>query len=54
MLEVLNVLKKLENKRSNKMKFDEIKDNALDLLEALPNIIWYAGFFILGLVVGSW
>ena len=54
MLEVLNVLKKLENKRSNKMKFDEIKDNALDLLEALPNIIWYAGFFILGFVIGSW
>ena len=36
------------------MKFDEIKDNDLDLLEALPNIIWYAGCFILGLVVGSW
>ena len=54
MLEVLNVLKRLENKRRNKMKFDEIKDNALDLLEALPNIIWYAGFFILGFVVGSW
>ena len=54
MLEVLNVLKKLENKRSNKMKFDEIKDNALDLLEALPNIIWYAGWFVIGFVVGSW
>ena len=54
MLEVLNVLKRLENKRSNKMKFDEIKDNALDLLEALPNVIWYAGFFILGFVFGSW
>ena len=36
------------------MKFDEIKDNALDLLEALPNIIWYAGFFFIGFVVGSW
>tara|TARA_R110000765_G_scaffold349938_1_gene440016 strand:+ start:137 stop:271 length:135 start_codon:yes stop_codon:yes gene_type:complete len=44
----------LENKRRNKMKFDEIKDNVLDLLEALPNIIWYAGLFILGFVVGSW
>ena len=54
MLEVSNVLKKLENKRSNKMKFDELKDYALDFCESLPNIIWYAGWFVIGFVVGSW
>jgi hypothetical protein len=35
-------------------KFHEIKDNALDLLESLPNIIWYVGCFVLGLIVGGW
>ena len=54
MLEVLNVLKKLENKRSNKMKFDDIKDLFWDFVESLPSIIWYAGYFILGFIVGSW
>jgi len=41
------------------MKFDElswiiIKDNVVDFCEALPNIIWYAGWFVIGFVVGSW
>ena len=35
-------------------KLTEIKDNALDLLEALPNIIWYVGMFVFGLIVGGW
>ena len=36
------------------MKFDEIKDYAIDFCQALPTIIWYAGYFILGFVIGSW
>ena len=36
------------------MKFDDLKDLFWDIVESLPNIIWYAGFFILGLVGGSW
>jgi hypothetical protein len=36
------------------MKFDEIKDYAIDFCQSLPTIIWYAGYFILGFVVGSW
>tara|TARA_R100001082_G_scaffold11852_1_gene6375 strand:- start:2010 stop:2120 length:111 start_codon:yes stop_codon:yes gene_type:complete len=36
------------------MKFDEIKDYVIDFCESLPNIIWYAGYFILGFVIGSW
>ena len=36
------------------MKFDDLKDLFWDIVESLPNVIWYAGFFILGLVVGSW
>ena len=36
------------------MKFDDIKDLFWDIVESLPNVIWYAGFFILGLVIGSW
>jgi hypothetical protein len=35
-------------------KLTEIKDNALDLLESLPNIIWYVGMFVFGLIVGGW
>jgi len=35
-------------------KLTEIKDNALDLLESLPHIIWYVSCFVLGLIVGGW
>ena len=36
------------------MKFDDIKDLFWDFVESLPSIIWYAGYFILGFVAGSW
>ena len=41
------------------MKFDKlqwmlIKDTIMDVVESLPNIIWYAGWFFIGFVVGSW
>ena len=36
------------------MKFNEIKDYAIDFCQSLPTIIWYAGYFILGFVIGSW
>jgi hypothetical protein len=48
------VLKKLENKRSNKMNWNSIKDTLLDILESLPNVVWYAGCFIGGFIAGSW
>jgi hypothetical protein len=30
------------------------KGLALDLLESLPRIIWYFGWFVIGYVVGAW
>ena len=41
------------------MKFDKlqwmiIKDTVMDVVDSLTNIIWYAGWFVIGFVVGSW
>ena len=35
-------------------KLTEMKDKVLDLMESIPNIVWYVGMFVLGLIVGGW
>jgi len=37
-----------------KFKWYELQDYIIDFCESLPSIIWYAGFFLLGFIVGSW
>ena len=36
------------------MNWNSIKDTFWDIVESLPNVVWYAGCFVLGLIVGSW
>lgn len=36
------------------MKLQDLRDLFWDIAESLPAIIYYVGFFIMGLVVGSW
>jgi len=36
------------------MKLNDLKDTFWDIVESLPNVIWYAGCFFAGLFVGCW
>ena len=36
------------------MNWNSIKDTLLDILESLPNVVWYAGCFIGGFIAGAW
>ena len=36
------------------MNLNDIKMKLLDAVEEMPNFIWYAGWFIVGYIVGSW
>ena len=36
------------------MKLADLKDLVWDIVESLPTIVYYVGFFVLGLIIGSW
>ena len=36
------------------MNLNDLKDLFWDIIESLPNIVWYIGIGILGFVLGSW
>ena len=35
------------------MNLNDLKDLFWDIVESLPNVIWYAGWFLLGILVCS-
>ena len=35
-------------------KMNKIKDLVLEVIESLPSIIWYAGAFFVGFIIGAW
>tara|TARA_R100001594_G_scaffold69492_1_gene103817 strand:+ start:77 stop:196 length:120 start_codon:yes stop_codon:yes gene_type:complete len=37
-----------------KFKVQEVKEGLWEMLECLPDFIWYIGMFALGFVVGAW
>tara|TARA_R100001082_G_scaffold14275_2_gene7326 strand:+ start:2919 stop:3047 length:129 start_codon:yes stop_codon:yes gene_type:complete len=41
-------------KNKHKFTMEEVKDDFWDMLKYMPPIIWYAGMFILGFIIGSW
>jgi hypothetical protein len=44
----------VENTNMRKFKVQEVKDDLWEMLNYLPNAIWWVGMFIIGYVVGSW